>query len=199
MQAADLSWDDTDRLRDYLLLRGEISRHREDPHGYAPPAGEVDRDWVEAAAFGTSNTWELISAFRKGAERIVEVAHRFGVNLSELKRPDGHEAGRKWFPSLVDRLHLGAVIAKCGVFCAQAEAFVKNLRIEDPIRQLKAEELWPEESFELVERYNRHLGLDLPQHSQAHHERQREQMEEPHAVRTERRERSHDDDYDHGL
>ena len=70
---------------------------------------------------------------------------------------------------------------------------------EDPASQLKAEELWPEESFELVERYNRHLGLDLPQHSQAHHERQREQVEEPHAVRTERRERGHDDDYDHGL
>lgn len=91
------------------------------------------------------------------------------------------------------------MIAKCGVFCAQAEALVKNLRIEDPAQHLKPERLWPEESFELVERYNRHLGLDLPQHSQALHERQREQVEEPHAVRTERRERSHDDDYDHGL
>ena len=199
LQAADLSWNDTDRLRDYLLLRGEISRHKEDPHAYEPPPGSLSRDAVEEARLFEPNTWKLISALRQGAEQIVETAFSFGMGLDKLRRPDGHEAGRKWFPSLVDRLHLGAVIAKCGVFCAQAEALVKNLRIEDPAQHLKPERLWPEESFELVERYNRHLGLDLPQHSQAHHERHREQVEEPHAVRTERRERSHDDDYDHGL
>jgi hypothetical protein len=195
LQAVELSWEDTDLLRDYLLLRGEISRHREDPHGYEPPAGEIDRDWVEAAAPTTSNTWVLISAFRKGAERIVEVAHRFGVNLSELKRPDGHEAGRAWFPALADRLHLGAVIAKCGLFCAHAEAFVKNLTIQDPARHLDPDRLWPEEAPELVARYSRHLGLDLPQHSQPDHLREQGQVEAQAPTSARQQERSREDDW----
>ena len=199
LQAADLSWEETDRLRDYLLLRGEISRHREDPHAYEPPAGDIDRHGVESLVTEEPNTWKLISAFRKGADQVVEAAYRFGMGFNELGRADGHEAGRKWFPSLVDRLHLGAVIAKCGVFCAQAEALVKNLRIEDPAQHLKPERLWPEESFELVERYNRHLGLDLPQHSQTLHERQQEQARGIYEAMTAKCERSHDDDYDHGL
>ena len=204
LQAADLSWEDTDRLRDYLLLRGEISRHKEDPHAYEPPPGSLSRDTVEEERLyepntWKPNTWKLITALRQGADQVLEAAYRFRLGFDTLSRPDGHEAGRKWFPSLVDRLHLGAVIAKCGVFCAQAEAFVKNLRIEDPAQQLKAEELWPEESFELVERYNRHLGLDLPQHSQTLHERQQEQARGIHEAMTAKRERSHDDDYDHGL
>ncbi|NDW60000.1 hypothetical protein G0P98_26335, partial [Yangia sp. PrR004] len=46
LQGAELSWDDTDLLRDYLLLRGEISRHRDDPRGYTPPEGDLDREGV---------------------------------------------------------------------------------------------------------------------------------------------------------
>lgn len=147
LQAADLSLGDTDRLRSYLLLRGEIIRHKEELHAYEPPPGSLSWDTVEEERLSEPNTWKLISALRQGAEQIVGAAYRFRMGFDTLCRPDGHEAGRKWFPSLVDRLHLGAVIAKCGVFCAQAEAFVKNLRIEDPARQLKAEELWPEESL----------------------------------------------------
>lgn len=199
LQAADLSWAETDRLRDYLLLKGEISRHKEELHAYEPPPGSLSRDTVEEERLYEPNTWKLITALRQGADQVLEAAYRFRLGFDTLSRPDGHESGRKWFPSLVDRLHLGAVIAKCGVFCAQAEAFVKNLRIEDPAQKLKAEELWPEESFELVERYNRHLGLDLPQHSQTLHERQQEQARGIYEAMTAKRERSHDDDYDHGL
>ncbi len=170
LQAVDLSWDDADLLRDYLLLRGEISRHREDPRGYRVPHGDIDEERVEHRAPETWDHWPLISAFRRGAERVVEAAYRFGMGWNDLKRPDGHERGREWFPSLTDRLHLGAVIAKCGQFCAYAEAFVKSFRVKDPERHLQMDRLWPEDSTELVQRYNRHLGLDLPQHSQALHE-----------------------------
>jgi len=58
-------------LRDYLLLRGEISRHKEAPRTYEPPHGTIDREWVESS-FSEHNRWKLISAFRKGAEQIVE-------------------------------------------------------------------------------------------------------------------------------
>ena len=195
LQVVELSWDDTDVLRGYLLLRGEISRHREDPRGYEPPAGEIDEEWVEHAAPDTPDPWKLISAFRRGAERILEAAYCFGMDWDDLKRPDGHERGREWFPALADRLHLGAVIAKCGQFCAYAEAFVKSFRIEDSERHLQLEQLWPEDSTELVERYNRHLGLDLPQHSQAIHEREELGQQSDRDVSEERHRRIQDDDY----
>ncbi|MDF2143343.1 hypothetical protein, partial [Paenirhodobacter sp. CAU 1674] len=108
LQAVDLSWDDTDLLRDYLLLRGEISRHKEDPRGYEPPDGDVNRDEIELSAADRGSPWPLIEGFRKGAQQVIDAAYRFGLGFSELKRPDGHEAGRSWFPALSDRLHLGA-------------------------------------------------------------------------------------------
>ena len=195
LQAVELSWDDTDVLRGYLLLRGEISRHREDPRGYEPPAGEIDEEWVEHAAPDTPDPWKLISAFRKGAERILEAAYCFGMDWDDLKRPDGHERGREWFPALADRLHLGAVIAKCGQFCAYAEAFVKSFRVQNPERHLPMEQLWPEGSTELAERYNRHLGLDLPQHSRALHERDGLYQQGSRDISEERHRRVQDDDY----
>lgn len=193
LQATELSWGDTDLLRDYLLLRGEISRHKADPEGYEPPAGDISRSWVTQSAPEAHDPWPLISAFRRGAERIVETAYRFGMGLPELSRADGHEAGRNWFPALADRLHLGAVIAKCGAFCAQAEAFVKNLRFEDPSWHLSPERLWPEEAPELVERYSSYLDLDLPQHSRPDHKHQRDE------VQSERQEQSRDIGDSYGL
>lgn len=195
LQAVDLSWDDTDLLRDYLLLRGEISRHKEDPRGYEPPDGDVNRDEIELSAADRGSPWPLIEGFRKGAQQVIDAAYRFGLGFSELKRPDGHEAGRSWFPALSDRLHLGAVISKCGSFCAHAEALVKNLRFSNPAQHLDPDRLWPEEASELVERYNRHLGIDFPQHDQALH--QDERVEDDRDVSTERR--SRDDGLDWGL
>lgn len=199
LQAVELSWDDADLLRDYLLLRGEISRHREDPRGYRAPTGEIDEQWVEGSAAETRNSWTLISAFRKGAEQIVEAAYRFGMGWESLKRPDGHERGREWFPALADRLHLGAVIAKCGQFCAYAEAFVKSFRVSEPERHLQMERLWPEGSTELVERYNHYLGLDLPQHSQVLHERDGTDQQSSRDVNEEQRGHMRDSGHDFGL
>ncbi|WP_299848008.1 hypothetical protein [uncultured Paracoccus sp.] len=199
LQAVDLSWEDTDLLRDYLLLRGEISRHREEPRGYEPPPGEIDEDWVTQVAAETPNSWKLISAFRKGAERIVEAAYRFGMGWDDLQRPDGHERGREWFPTLADRLHLGAVIAKCGQFCAYAEAFVKSFRVQDSERHLQPDRLWPERASELVGRYNRHLGFDLPQHVEPVHERQRDAVQETRETQAEQQNSSRDVGDDYGL
>lgn len=198
MQTVELSRDDTELLRDYLLLRGEISHHREDPQGYEPPKGDVSLEQVEEIlAYGEArDPWPLIEAFRKGASRILAIASQFGVGLEALRKPDGHEAGRKWFPALADRLHLGAVVAKCGAFCAQAEAFVKNLRIEDQARHLSPDQLWPQEAPELVERYNRHLGLSLPQHVRSVHERESQQVETGRAMRACEHDRN--DGLDHG-
>ncbi len=201
LQGAELSWDDTDLLRDYLLLRGEISRHRDDPRGYTPPEGDFDREGVEVYTNLESNTWKLISAFRRGAESVVSAAYRFGMGWDRLKQQDGHEAGRAWFPALADRLHLGAVIAKCGDFCAEAEAFVKNLRIENPESHLSSRILWPLGSEELVERYDRHLGLSAPQHIRPVHQEQTVEVQKARDVEPpqQQRSRSRDRGDDYGL
>ena len=121
------------------------------------------------------------------------------MGWGRLKEQDGHEAGRAWFPALADRLHLGAVIAKCGDFCAEAEAFVKNLRIENPESHLSSRILWPQGSEELVERYDRHLGLSAPQHIRPVHQKRAAEVEKAREVEPPQQQRSRDRGDDYGL
>ena len=199
LQAAEVSWDDADELRDYLLLRGEISRHKQDPHGYEPPKGAIAEIDAEQASRKNARPWPLIEALRSGALRVVEAASEYDLGPDDLAKPNGHENGRRWFPALLDRLHLGAVVAKCARFCAKAEALVKNISIEDHSKHLKVDQVWPQKSSELVERYNRHLGLDIPKHVQPAHERKtvvvRETPEPPAEEKS--RSRDHGDDWGH--
>lgn len=51
LQASELSWDDTDLLRDYLLLRGKMSRHKEAPTRYGPPQGDISQEDVQNLLF----------------------------------------------------------------------------------------------------------------------------------------------------
>ena len=170
LQAAEMSWDDADELREYLLLKGEISRHKQDPHGYKPPKGAITTMDAEMATRKGATRWPLINALRSGAHSVVEAAYEYGMGPEDLAKRNGHENGRRWFPALADRLHLGAVIAKCARFCAYAEALMVNLAITDRSKHHSVDEFWPQKSSELVERYNRHLGLDIPKHVQPAHE-----------------------------
>ena len=76
----------------------------------------------------------------------------------------GYQAGRDFFPNLADRMHLTAVLAKCGEFCARAEAFVKEaigyLRGVD--RKVDQDKLWPLNASEAVARNEINLGLRAP-------------------------------------
>lgn len=199
LQAAEVSWDDADELRDYLLLRGEISRHKQDPHGYAPPKGAIDRIDAEQATRKGASRWPLIDALRSGAHRVVDAAYDYGMGPEDLAKPNGHENGRQWFPALADRLHLAAVVAKCARFCAYAEAFICNLTIADRSKHYATDQMWPQKSSVLVERYNRHLGLDIPQHVQSAHERKTAVVREtPEPVVEEKsHNRDHGDDWGH--
>jgi len=199
LQSVEVSWDDADELRDYLLLRGEISRHKENPHDYEPPQGAMEPADAEQAARSGARRLPLIDALRSGAYRVVNAAYDCGMGPEALAKPDGHENGRQWFPALADRLHLAAVVAKCAQFCAHAEAFICNLAIADRSKHFTVDELWPQRSSELVERYNRHLGLDLPQHVQPVHERETAVVREtPEPVVEEKgHSRDHGDDWVH--
>jgi len=81
----------------------------------------------------------------------------------------------------------------------KAEALVKNISIEDHSKHLKVDQVWPQKSSELVERYNRHLGLDIPKQVQPVHERKTTVVREtPELVAEEKsHSRDHGDDWGH--
>ncbi|WOI31447.1 hypothetical protein R1T40_00685 (plasmid) [Tritonibacter scottomollicae] len=154
----DLSERDTEALSDFLMLKGEIARHKDQGRSYEPPEGALELHRVG----GDSQTdpWPLIRAVRSGAERVFEAAHGFGMGL-QANMGDGYETGREFFPSLSDRMHLAAVVAKCGAFCARIEAAVKNMLRPDGI-QIEDRMCWPQEAPEEVERHEMNLGLTAP-------------------------------------
>lgn len=155
-----------EELRDYLLLQREAQRHKHDPEGYEPPFGKYGMD----DASPHHDPWRIINDIRSNAERVLEVRERFGVSFNDDK--DGYEAGRKFFPNLVDRMHLTAALAKCAAFCARVEAFVKNLCFEDRgiSNRIEPKDCTPWGAQEAVERNERNLGLRPPLTEDREHE-----------------------------
>lgn len=154
----DLSERDTEALRDFLMLKGEIAHHKAQGRSYEPPEGALALHRVGGDVH--TDPWPLINAVRSGAERVYEAAHRFGTGL-RANMEDSYEAGRDLFPSLSDRMHLAAVVAKCGAFMAKIEASVKNVLRPD-VPQIEERTCWPQEAGAEVERHERNLGLTAP-------------------------------------
>ncbi len=154
----DLSERDTEALSDFLMLKGEIAHHKAQGRSYEPPEGALALHRVGGDVH--TDPWPLINAVRSGAERVYEAAHRFGAGL-RANMDDRYEVGRDLFPSLSDRMHLAAVVAKCGAFMAKIEASVKNVLRPD-VPQLEERTCWPQEAGAEVERHERNLGLTAP-------------------------------------
>lgn len=155
---ADLSERQTEALSGLLTLKGEIVRHRAEGSAYEPPRGALTLDRVGGDA--STDPWPFIEAIRSGAEGIYDTAHRCGVGLRE-NMGDRYEAGRDLFPSPADRMHLAAVVAKCGAFMARMEAAVKNMLRPD-VPQIEDRTCWPQEASAEVERHEMNLGLTAP-------------------------------------
>lgn len=125
MENLPLDKDDTDTLRDYLLLRGELIEHRTNPTAYEPPRGAIG---LESAVEATAGPKTTLEALRSGATAVLEAAQRFGMGFAETFGKKDYLAGADWFPVLADRLHLSAVIAKCAAFSAQMEGVIKLMQ-----------------------------------------------------------------------
>ena len=146
---ADLVGVAIDELRDLLPLQREIHAHKRAPKQYEPPVSEYLMEGpnnVALALSRDSDPWPHIDRTRRDAARVVEAGRRFGLGQDDDKK--GYKVGQDFFPALIDRMHLTAVLAKCGEFCARAEAFVKNtisqLRGLDQSAMLDQDKLWPE-------------------------------------------------------
>ena len=124
--ASGMAPEAIDELRDLLLLQREIQAHKRDPKQYEPPMTEYLMEGRTSVALDLSpdsDPWPYIDRTRRDAVRVVEAGRRFGLGQDDDKK--GYKAGQDFFPALIDRMHLTAVLAKCGEFCARAEAFVK--------------------------------------------------------------------------
>ena len=155
LSAVELSQRDTEHLRDYLLLKGEISRHKTMGRDYTPPEGDmrVDRLPLEPQR----DAWPYIEAIRAGAERVMAAASRFGLRFDD-STDDHYKQGKDSFPSLSDRMHLTAVVAHCAAFCARIEAVVKN-RFNTKGREISPADCWPQGAAQEVIHHERNLGL----------------------------------------
>jgi hypothetical protein len=163
VKVADLSDDATQALSDLLTLKVEINRHKALGREYEPPESGQRLDGVYKEIAG--NPWTVINAVRHGAQRIFDTASRFRLYITSY-RGDAYEAGRDLFPKLEDRMHLAAVLAKCGDFMARVERVVKHIAYPDaPQHHLRT--LWPQEAYGEVERHEINLGLVVsqPEHS----------------------------------
>ena len=159
LQRLELSEAHTAHLRDYLVLREEIARHKTQRSSYKPPEGDLPAHRLPKAE--QRDPWPYIQVIRGGVERVINAAHRFGMGLNE-NATDRYENGKDVFPSLSDRMHLSAVVAKCFLAYAQAEAFVKS-RFNTKGHKVSVETCWPQNAKDEVERHERNLGLAAPQ------------------------------------
>jgi len=92
-----------------------------------------------------------------------------GLGLDFMSyRGDDYEAGRDFFPNLSDRMHLAAVLAKCGAFMARCEQVVKHV-LDPDVPKMELNLCWPQRAHEEVERHEINLGLvaSQPEHSLA--------------------------------
>ena len=165
--ASGMAPEAIDELRELLLLQREIQAHKRDPKQYKPPMTEYLMEGRTSVALDLSpdsDPWPYIDRTRRDAVRVVEAGRRFGISQDDDK--SGYKAGQDFFPALIDRMHLTAVLAKCGEFCARAEAFVKNtiaqLRGLDQSALLDQDKLWPENATHAVMRSRINLEIRTP-------------------------------------
>ncbi|WP_146186191.1 hypothetical protein [Pontivivens insulae] len=153
-----LSPESVETLNGFLMLKAEILRHKAEGADYIPPKGVLSLE--NLAAFGRAtgpDPWPYIEAIRSAAYQVTEVACGFGMGLDDSAN-DRYEAGHAWFPDRADRIHLAAVVAKCGAYCAQVEAEVKNVVFASD-RKIDPCTRWPQGATQEILRHETNLGL----------------------------------------
>tara|TARA_B100001059_G_scaffold230866_1_gene265749 strand:+ start:4103 stop:5380 length:1278 start_codon:yes stop_codon:yes gene_type:complete len=161
LKYADLTEDASQTLSDLLTLKVEVKRHETLGREYQAPEGAVAIG--EVGLNDKGGYWAVLDGLCSGAKRVLDAAERLGLGFKETDN-DEYENGRGFFPRLLDRMHLFAVIAKCGVFFSKAEQHVKR---ELKGENVELEDCWPEFAHAQAERHEINLGLvaSQPEHS----------------------------------
>lgn len=110
-------------LLDAVVLAVEINRHRTNPTAYKPPRGLIQPQDAHSAGGDTQTTLEALTS---GAAAVLRAAEGFALGFWETIGDEAYQASAEIITSLVDRMHLAAVIAKCTAFTLQMEALVRQ-------------------------------------------------------------------------
>ena len=142
------------------LLRAEIERHKRDPLGYEPPApSNLDQaEMIES--YPGEGPWPTINRLTAPAQQILNAGAHVGADLDDART--GYASAREFFPDLADRMHLTAVLAKCGDFLTRVEAWAKNSLAaiagrEPPIQDHRT--LWPQNAEDAIRHVEQDLGV----------------------------------------
>lgn len=121
---AHLSEEAAERLGALLRLKAEVARHVNLGSDYTPPEAALCVWELHPPAGRPPAPWPFIEAIRAPAIAVLSAAMALRLELGG-NDPD-YRGGTEDFPDLEDRIRLAIVIARCGLFCAQTEADVKN-------------------------------------------------------------------------
>lgn len=142
------------------LLRAEVERHKRDPRGYGPPAPS-DLDQAEMRErYPGEGPWPTINRLTAPAQLILDAGALVGGAIDDART--GYASASEFFPDLIDRMHLTAVLAKCGDFFARVEAWAKNSLAslagrEPPIQDHRT--LWPQNAEDAIRHVEQDLGV----------------------------------------
>lgn len=151
---ADMPEEEMDLLSDFLTVKRELHRHKQQGLKYTPPKGDLkDANNLKVSQ---ANHWPLIWAIRSGAQRLIDAAGNLGFSFSDFEKDDPYESCKEYLPKKEDRIRLSVVIAHCGAFCAHVEARVKELWKG---HKLDPEDLWPQRMKAQIERHEVNLSL----------------------------------------
>ena len=95
----------------------------------------------------------------------MDFASGLGLGFEKQQKEKSYTLRPDLFPSLLDRMHLAAVVAKCAQFCAFAESFVKEAygAAQGLSLSVDVEKLWPQQSGAEVAHHERALNLRAPE------------------------------------
>jgi hypothetical protein len=148
-------------LLDGVVLAVEINRHRTDPAAYKPPRGLIQPRDVHSAGGEPQTTLEALT---RGATAVLKAAEGFSLGFWETLGDEAYQTSKEIITSLVDRMHLAAVVAKCTAFTHQMEALVRQtFKLEED--KASDEQLWQAQSE--VRRHETALGLHPVVHAVA--------------------------------
>lgn len=142
------------------LLRVEIERHKRDPWGYEPPTSTDLAQAEMRESYPGEGPWPTINKLTAPTQSILNAAALVGGAIDDART--GYTSAKEFFPDLVDRMHLTAVLAKCGDFLTRVEAWAKNSLAaiagrEPPIQDHRT--LWPQNAEDAIRHVEQDLGV----------------------------------------
>lgn len=115
---------DSSLLRPYALLLGQMALHMESPASYT--ASTHTNEQLSVAGVGLHPVAHIITAHTSVALAVMEAAIDLRLSFTGWDGVINYSSGAALFPNLKHRIHLAAVLAKCGRHYDVADRTIKR-------------------------------------------------------------------------